>query len=131
MDIQQRIQHQRVPHIIDSYGLMGAASEADGFDTYVNDLLNQYPSGLLELALVETLSKNWLAIPMQKGVAFLAAAHECIKLWQEEIASGSVSLGFTPAQFANITGLDPQIAFSSLATFPESPSTLSSQAAID
>ena len=48
-------------------------SEADGFDTYVNDLLNQYPSGLLELALVENLvQKTGLAIPMQKGVAFFS-----------------------------------------------------------
>ncbi|PZO51453.1 MAG: hypothetical protein DCF15_14815, partial [Phormidesmis priestleyi] len=61
MKIQQRINHQRLKHIIDSYRLMG--DEADEFNAYVKELLSQYPHGLIEIALVETLAKSWLSIP--------------------------------------------------------------------
>ena len=53
MDKQQRISHQRIRHIIDSYRLMGTDDRANGFDAYVSELLNQYPHGLIELALVK------------------------------------------------------------------------------
>ncbi len=127
MDIQQRISQQRVRHIIDSYRLMGAGDEANGFDAYVSELLSQYPQGLIELALVETLAKNWLTIPMEKGVAFLAAAHERLKQWQSDV----VTVGLTPSQFWQITGLDPQLAFSALTNHADNPTALPTQAAID
>jgi len=79
-DLQQRISHQRVQHIVDSYLLAG--DEPGAFETYLHDLLSQYPHGLIELALVTTLVKKWLTIPMQKGVPFLATAHEQLKQWQ-------------------------------------------------
>lgn len=123
MDIQQQItqqqlSRQRVKHIIDSYALAG--DEADAFDAYLSELLDQYPHGLIELALVETLVKNWLTIPMKKGVPFLAAAHDWIKQWQLEPLPALL----TPAQFEQITGLDPQLAFAAL----HHPATMPTQA---
>ncbi|MEL6602625.1 MAG: hypothetical protein AAFP20_05295 [Cyanobacteria bacterium J06614_10] len=109
MEIQQRINQQRVRHIIDSYILMG--NEAEAFEAYLGDLLNQYPTGLVELALVETLVKSWLTIPMSKGVPFLDAAHAKLKQWQQQ-ATATVSL--TPSQFSQITGLDAHTAFAAL-----------------
>ncbi len=118
MDIQQRINQQRVKHIVDSYALAG--DEADAFEAYLSELLDQYPQGLIELALVETLVKNWLTIPMEKGILFLAAAHDWIKQWQLEPTPSDL----TPAQFEKITGLDPQFAFAALAA----PATMPTQA---
>ncbi len=113
MKIQQRINHQRLKHIIDSYRLMG--DEADAFDAYVKELSSQYPHGLLELALVETLAKSWLSIPMKKGVAFLSAAHNRLKQWQlDQKTLDAADIGLTPSQFSQITGLDPQVAFAAL-----------------
>ncbi len=134
MDIQQRISQQRVQHIIDSYMLMGTADEADGFDAYVSDLLSQYPHGLIELALVETLAKNWLTIPMQKGVAFLTAAHKRIQQWQADAMTSGLnrlSIGVTPSQFSQITGLDPELAFSALTEDSDQPTVLPAQSVLD
>ena len=129
MDIQQRIGQQRVQHIIDSYRLMGAGDEANGFDAYISELLSQYPHGLIELALVETLAKKWLTTPMEKGVAFLAAAHERIKQWQlDALHSEAVTIALTPSQFLQITGLDPQLAFSALANPADNQTALPTQA---
>jgi hypothetical protein len=127
MDIQQRISQQRVRHIIDSYRLMGTADEADSFEAYVSELLSQYPHGLIELALVETLAKNWLTIPMQKGVTFLAAAHERIK----QLQSQALTVGLTPSQFSQITGLDPELAFAALVESPDQPTALPTQVVLD
>ncbi|MEO1623190.1 MAG: hypothetical protein AAFU53_19430 [Cyanobacteria bacterium J06632_3] len=104
----QIISQQRVQYIVDSYILAG--SEADAFNAYLSELFIQYPHGLIELALVETLVKNWLTIPMQKGVPFLKSAHDKLKALQQTTSSISV----TPNQFLQITGLDPQVAFSAL-----------------
>lgn len=112
MEIQQRISQQRVIHIIDSYCLAGGETET--FQTYLSELLGQYPHGLIELALVETLVKNWLIIPMQKGVPFLAAAHSRLKQWRSEPAANLPTSSLTPSQFSHITGLDPQSAFAAL-----------------
>jgi murein L,D-transpeptidase YcbB/YkuD len=131
MDIQQRISQQRVRHIIDSYRLMGTADEADSFEAYVSELLSQYPHGLIELALVETLAKNWLTIPMQKGVTFLAAAHERIKQLQSERQSKTLTVDLTPSQFSQITGLDPELAFAALVESPDQPTALPTQVALD
>ncbi len=127
MEIQQRINQQRIRHIIDSYMLSGLSDEADAFDAYVKDLLNQYPQGLIELALVETLTKSWLTIPMQKGIAFLATAHECLKRWQSEAAT----IALTPSQFSHITGLDPHVAFAAIAQSTDQPTAHSAQSVVD
>lgn len=131
MDIQQRISQQRVRHIIDSYMLMGAADEADSFDVYVSELLGQYPHGLIELALVETLAKNWLTIPMKKGVTFLAAAHERIKQLHSDAITDAAMVELTPSQFSQITGLDPELAFAALVASPDQPTTLPTQVVLD
>ena len=113
MEVQQRIGQQRVKHIVDSYLLVG--NDADTFSTYLNDLLAQYPYSLIELVLVETLVKNWLTVPMRKGISFLAEAHERLKQWQLEPASiASLHNQLTPSQFSQITGLDAQVAFATL-----------------
>lgn len=131
MEIQQRISQQRIQHIIDSYLLAGndqgrkarVESDAHGevsnniahFDTYLSDLLTQYAPGLIELALVETLAKSWLHVPMKKGVPFLSLAHDRLKLWQQENIDGKpLSSTLSPGQFSQITGLDAQVAFAAL-----------------
>ncbi|MGB3298133.1 MAG: hypothetical protein WBA76_07675 [Phormidesmis sp.] len=127
MDIQQHIGQQRIRHIIDSYQLMGAGNEANRFDAYMSELLSQYPPALIELALVETLAENWLRIPMEKGVIFLAAAHEQIKQWQ----SKAVAIRLTPNQFSQITGLDPHLAFAAWINSIDSSTALPTQAAAE
>ncbi|MEL6813840.1 MAG: hypothetical protein AAFP03_03380 [Cyanobacteria bacterium J06598_3] len=144
MEIQQRISHQRIQHIIDSYLLAGNdqtekalvelnASDKVGnsgvqFDAYLGDLLTQYAPGLIELALVETLVKSWLRVPMEKGVPFLGLAHERLKLWQQESIEGKpLSSILSPGQFSQITGLDAQVAFAALTQ----PVALSAQSAIE
>lgn len=107
-NLQQRIGQQRVQHIVDSYLLKG--NEPKAFDTYLRHLLGQYPDGLVELALVETIVKNWLTIPMQKGIPFLTIAHDQIKQWQQ----GVQNISLTHSQFQQITGLDPETAFTPL-----------------
>lgn len=116
MDLHHRLGQHRVRYIIDSYMLMGAEPQSvSQCESYMNDLFAQYPYGLIELALVETLSKNWLTIPMKKGIAFLASVHERLNQWKvEQQASSSISVTLTPSQFSQITGLDPQVAFASL-----------------
>lgn len=126
-DLQQRIGQQRVWHIVDSYLLRG--DEAAAFETYLHDLLTQYPHGLIELALADTLIKSWLTVPMKKGIPFLTTAHRQIQQWQAQqwqIQQAQVeqprieqtrieqSIGMTRAQFYQITSLDPDIAFASL-----------------
>ncbi len=120
-DLQQRISHQRVQHIVDSYLLGG--DEPTAFETYLHDLLSQYPHGLIELALVATLVKNWLTIPMQKGVPFLTTAHEQIKQWQtnQPPHQSPLEISLTHSQFHQITGLDPNAAFAALEQFRHQP----------
>ena len=115
MDVQQRIDQQRVKHIVESY-LLAGNDNTDAFNLYLDELLVQYPCGLIELALVETLIENWLRVPMQKGTPFLAAAHEKLKLWYSQVPSSrALHHQLTPSQFLQITGLDPEIAFTALA----------------
>ena len=121
MNIQHRINQQRVNHIVDSYLLAG--EDPASFQKYLDDLIVQYPAGLIELALVETLVSNWLKIPMEKGVAFLAATHERLKQWQQPDQSPAI----TPSQFSQIVGLDAQPAFTAL----EHYRVLPTQAATD
>jgi len=134
MELQQRINQQRVRHIIDSYQLMG--DDGTAFENTLNQLLSQYPHRLIELALVETLIKSWLTVPRVKGISFLGATHSKLQQWQTakyqaaqhptdrpalntytssfapgfapDFASDFV-LSFTPSQFAQVTGLDAEV----------------------
>ncbi len=127
MDLQQRLNQQRVRHIIDSYQLMG--DEGTAFEHNLNQLLSQYPHRLIELALVETLIKSWLNVPMVKGIAFLNETRSKLQQWQstqyrsaqnpdtqkasdtEPSFAPNFILSFTPNQFAQITGLDAEVTF--------------------
>ncbi|MEL7331540.1 MAG: hypothetical protein AAFN12_04795 [Cyanobacteria bacterium J06560_2] len=122
MELQQRISHHRVRHIVESYCLSG--DDATAFDSYLGELLNQYPHGVIELALIETLIKSWLTIPMVKGLPFLRAAHHKLKQWQQTAFQDLPLPSVTPSQFTQITGLDAQVAFTALTSF----SALSAQA---
>ncbi len=114
MEVQQRIGQQRVQHIVDSY-LLAGNDEIAPFNAYLDALFAQYPHGLIELALVETLAKSWRQVPMQKGIPFLIAAHKRLQQWQSEPVHIKLLYNqLTLAQFSQITGLDAQIAFSAL-----------------
>ncbi|MEM9151613.1 MAG: hypothetical protein AAGB19_14320 [Cyanobacteria bacterium P01_F01_bin.3] len=120
MELQQRIGQQRIQHIVDSYTLKG--KETVAFENYLSELVGQYPSGLIELALVETLIKDWLTIPMDKGLPFLTKAHNWLKQWsQNQNMHLPHCLSLTPSQFSQITGLDAQIAFDAIAQFRPVP----------
>ena len=115
MELQQLIGQQRIQHIVDSYSLAG--EETTAFESYLSELLSQYPYGLIELALVETLIESWLTIPMEKGVPFLTKAHRHLKQWQQNQCEQPASAHrFTPEQFSQITGLDAQSAFDAIAS---------------
>ena len=140
MNIQNRITHQRVQHIVDSYQLKGDDGEV--FLDFLTQLLAAYPSSLVELALTETIVKGWSDIPMQRGIPFIETVHKRLQSWQSGSTNtsytsfkafnseqlGSKSLGsetahprllnsdsidtlITPSQFEQITGLDASLIF--------------------
>ena len=111
MDIQSEVSRQRVKHIVDSYHLQG--DEVALCEGYLDELIELFPMPAVELALVETLLKNWLTIPMPRGKVFFEQAHELLKLWKE---SSEVDTTVSIEQFQQITGLDPAPVFG-----PESP----------
>ena len=110
MEIEQQINQQRVKHVVSSYQLAG--NEEAEFEVYLGRLLQEYPSTLIELALVEILVCTWLRIPSVRGLAFLSDAHEKLQEWETQPVISTI----TPAQFEQITGLDPQPIFG----FPKS-----------
>ncbi|MEM9905261.1 MAG: hypothetical protein AAF921_09595 [Cyanobacteria bacterium P01_D01_bin.44] len=105
MEIQARISRQRVKHIVDSYQLEG--DDTPAFNTYLASLLNELPTPLIELALVEAIVNGWSIIPMPRGVALLTQVHERLKQWQHQPINSLV----TPAVFEQITGLDAAVVF--------------------
>jgi hypothetical protein len=107
MEIWEQLSRQRVKHIVSSYQLGG--DEAPRFDGYLEELLQRYPRPLIELALVETLVDAWSAIPMVRGMGFLSKAHDRLKTWESQPIASTLS----PAQFQQISGLDPSPVFGS------------------
>jgi hypothetical protein len=111
MEFQEAIKRQRVKYIISSYHLDEANSPE--FDEYLDMLLADYPWPLIELALVETLIQNWLQVPMKRGYEFLTETHEQLQIWeryaliQSSVKSCAIASTITPAQFQQITNLDP------------------------
>jgi hypothetical protein len=101
MEIQERINQQRVRYIVDSYQLNG--SEVEEFNGYLSDLIKHYPTPLIELAFVETLLDHWLTVPLTRGSAFLKQAHQKLKTWESQ----TIVTTLRPDQFHQITGLDP------------------------
>ena len=105
MEIEQQINQQRVKHVVSSYQLAG--NEEAKFDLYLEQLLKKYPPALIELALVEILVRTWLRIPPMRGMEFLSEAHKKLQEWEIQPIVSKI----TPAQFQQITGLDPQPIF--------------------
>jgi hypothetical protein len=105
MNIQEELNRQRVKHIVDSYRLDG--DESDSCTLYLQELLSHYPAPLVELALVESLVDHWLSMPMLRGTKFLAYTHRKLRIWEVDPISSTL----TPAQFQQITGLDPAPVF--------------------
>jgi hypothetical protein len=110
MELQEQVNRQRVQHIVSSYRLAG--SEAEEFNCFLEELLQIYPTGLLELALTETLVDHWLNVPLLRGIAFLSQVHQRLQLWETQ----AIATTLTPDQFQQITGLDPRPAFESVQT---------------
>ncbi|NER78243.1 MAG: hypothetical protein F6K42_01445 [Leptolyngbya sp. SIO1D8] len=97
------LQWQRLHHIVNSYSLAG--EELETFSPKLDLLVKDYPWFLIELALVEVLSQNWLRYPMPRGLLFLEQVQRCLQKWQE---AAIVSSWVTPDQFEQITGLTPR-----------------------
>ncbi|MGI0488087.1 hypothetical protein ACN4EK_21820 [Pantanalinema rosaneae CENA516] len=116
MHIGEQLRQQRVKHIVSSYQLRGIDDQA--FDEHLASLLEQYPSPLIELALVETLVNCWWQIPIPRGCAFLTRVHEQLANWQSQPIISTIA----PDQFQQITGLDPTPIFGS-SGLPPSPQT--------
>lgn len=106
--LRQRVDQQRVKHIIESFHLSGQVGS--GFDDRLDQLLGEYPSTWLELAIAEVLVLNWLIVPMPRGLEVLRQVHNLLAQWQ---AHGMTNL-LTEPEFQRITGLDPVPVFYSL-----------------
>jgi hypothetical protein len=102
MQLRERIEQQRVKHIVSSYQL-AAGDDWETFNNALNDLFNVYPTPLIELALVEMLVNSWLTVPLIRGQKLLIQVHEKLQSWKDCTISSTI----TPAQFQQITGLDP------------------------
>lgn len=100
MTLQEQVQQQRVKHIISSYQLDSEA--VDLCESCLTELLQLYPTGLIELALVETIVQNWTQIPMARGIEFFRQVQDLLNHWQ----SHEILISFTPDEFQLVTGLD-------------------------
>lgn len=103
--------HQRIQHIVTSYGLSG--DEAAPFEAYLMDLMQVFPAPLIELAIVETLVQQWLRVPLLRGIEFLQKAHQVLTHWQSQPFHSRL----TPTYFELVTGLDPTPLFRALETW--------------
>lgn len=123
MNLAEELKQQRVKHIVSSYRLDGQEPEA--FYYYLSQLLAVYPAPLIELALVESLVNNWLRFPTVRGCKFLAQAHEQLKRWEGYAMTVPIELHvastISPAQFQQITGLDPSPIFGQFEVPPVQP----------
>jgi hypothetical protein len=115
MELREQVNRQRVKYIVSSYQLEG--NETTQFETYLEELLQIYPTPLIELALVETLVDNWLTVPLLRGTAFVQQAHEKLKSWENQPIISTL----TPEQFKQITALDPLPVFGSTELPPTRP----------
>lgn len=101
MKLSEKLSQQRVKYIVESYGLQ---TEPSGlFADYLNKLLQTYPTGLIELALVETLLDSWKTVPLVRGIEFLTKVHRRLQDWEQQPFVTTI----TPNYFQQITGLDP------------------------
>jgi hypothetical protein len=106
--LRQRVDQQRVKHIIESFHLCG--QDGSRFDARLDQLLGEYPSTWIELAIAEVLVLNWLIVPLPRGLEVLRQVHNLLAQWQDH---GLTNL-LTELEFQRITGLDPVPVFYSL-----------------
>lgn len=106
MELWEQISRQRSQHIIDSYQLYGES--IDDFEDYLEELLLAYQPPQIERAIVETLVSGWFQLPLVKGMPFIEAVHERLRMWEID---PNMPPSVSPAQFQQITGLDPAPVF--------------------
>lgn len=110
MDIQERINRQRVHHIVASYQLDG--DDGDAFAELLAQLLETYPQSLIELSLIESIVQGWSEIPMQKGMRFLQGVHDRLRLWQPDLdisSSPSTPLKTLSPKFLGAISVDVKV----------------------
>jgi hypothetical protein len=105
MSLKDKISRQRVKYIVSSYQLEGR--DRPQVDLLLKELLDHYPMPLIELALVETLVDQWLSVPPVRGMEFFSRAQKKLKTWETKPIISTI----TPAQFRQITALDPSPVF--------------------
>ncbi|MFZ9738892.1 MAG: hypothetical protein ACO3EZ_12865 [Prochlorotrichaceae cyanobacterium] len=101
MQLQDRVNLERVNYIITSYGLEGG--DGDSFQSGLRELLQQYPQAWVELALIEVMIQHWHLPPMPKGLIFLQEVQHLLTQWIQGESFSSIS----DQQFQWITGLTP------------------------
>jgi hypothetical protein len=106
MELWEQISRQRAQHIVDSYQLYG--EDIDDFEDYLEELLLAYQPPQIERAIVETLVSGWFQLPLVKGIPFIEAVHDRLKAWEVD---ANMPPTISPAQFQQITGLDPAPVF--------------------
>jgi hypothetical protein len=116
MDLLEQLQQQRVKHIVSSYRLAGS-SQNNAFTDCLHVMLQAFPAPLIELALVETLVDCWLSVPLPRGIKFLEQAHHKLQAWEHQPIVSTI----TPAQFQQLTGLDPSPVFGLSHSIPAPP----------
>ena len=107
MDIQERINRQRVHHIVASYQLDG--DDGDAFAELLTQLLETYCQSLIELSLLESIVKGWSEIPMQKGLPFLHGVHDRLRAWQPDLdisSQASTPLNTRNPAFLGVISVD-------------------------
>ncbi len=105
MNLYERVSQQRIKYIVQSYRLEG--EEKAGFFAYLDNLMQAYPLPLIELSLAEIIVENWLSVPFNRGIGFLAQVHARLQHWEIQPIVSTL----TSAQFSSITGLDPSPIF--------------------
>ena len=116
MNIQAQIDRYRLQYIVDNYQLRGN-DNIDAFEMALTELLDNYPTPIVELAIVETLVTGWLNVPMVRGCAFLHHVHEQLLLWHNY----SIVSTLTTTQFQSITGLSPNPILKNAPAFAPQP----------
>lgn len=117
------IDQQRLHHIVTAFDLAGddrldgasppldLPDNATLFAVVLEQLIDRYPQALVELALVETLVDFWSVLPLPRGTAFLGPLQDRLERWEIE----PIDTRLTPTLFQQITQLDPELVFDSLA----------------
>jgi len=105
MELLEKLQQQRVKHIVSSYQLAG--TQVDAFADCLQVMMQAFPTPLVELAIVETLVDHWLSVPLLRGVKFLEQTHRRLQAWEQQAIASTI----TPDQFQQVTGLDPTPVF--------------------